>query len=327
MNLQIEIPESVEHDTISLTDAFKSAAIRKNIEYESLYDIYNNCTKQENFLFLNEHTLFSINSKTIQKGDHVLYTKNNINKPVTIVDIHHDDYPNTYYTIKFDDTKEEKQTVGNYLKLVEYLDLDITQKKRKREFASYNIGSSMIVAGCKFLYHEDDDYFTKIYIFDDDFKKHIIVAKIMCEIYFQKEAIVLSKPDRCNFLVPKIFSYGYVNTDKYGDQIVFYLKMENTKCIPFNNVADLKLNNTVDYLSKYVRLKYKAIGINACLKCNGFYHNDLHSNNIMINDKNDDMYIIDYGESSKIDNNILGFQDHKYCINCHHEKKYSRYFF
>ena len=327
MNLQIEIPDIQEYDTIQLDEAFDNVAYKRDISKEDLYEIYNDCKTEENFLFLNKHTLFSVNPLTVTKGDKLLYTKDNINKFVILVDIHKDNYPEIFYTIKFIDSNHEKQTVDKYLKIVEYPDFNLTHKKRKREFASYDINNSLVIASCKFLYYDHDDYFTKIYIFDNDFKKNIIISKIICEIYFQKYAKTFCKPNKCNFLVPKVYNYGFVNTNIYKDQIVFYFTMENTNCITLDKIRDVKLNNTIDNFTKYIELKYKAIGINKCLKKNGFYHNDLHSNNIMINGDNNDIFIIDYGESSKNDNNLLGFQDHKYCVNCHHEKKYCKFHF
>ena len=55
------------------------------------------------------------------------------------------------------------------------------------------------------------------------------------------------------------------------------------------------------------------------VKCSGFFHNDLHSNNIMISKKSDELFIIDYGESSKKENNTNGFVDFQYCIDYKNE--------
>lgn len=327
MNLQIEIPENIEYDLISLEKTFENVCEKKKIELDNLNNIYNNCKTEEDFLFLNNYTLLSIDNNTVKKGDKLLYIKDNENKFVTISEIHNDDYPNTYFTIRFIETGKEKQTTSENLKIVDYPGFNLAQKKRKREFASYENETNFFVASCRFMYYEHDNLFTKLYIFEDDFKKNIIISKIICEIYFQKYVTNFSQPDKCNFLVPQIYNYGFVNTSYFKNQLVFYFTMENTNSVTLSKINELKLNNSADYFIKYMKLKYKAISINRCLKRKGFYHNDLHSNNIMINGDNDELFLVDYGESSKIENNVFGFQNHQYCVDCDHEKCYSRFFF
>ena len=204
-------------------------------------------------------------------------------------------------------------------------DVDIFQKKRKHEFASFNKHTIFHIGSCSFLYYYHQNYFTKVYVYDDDFKKNIVLSKIMAEIYFQKFVTCFNSPDKCNFCVPKIYNYGFIQTHEFTDKIVFYFTMENTNAITLDKLNTITIDNINKVPIHYGGLKYKAMCINTCLKKRGFFHNDLHSNNIMINQMNNEMFIIDYGESSTYDNNLLGFQEHKYCIDCDHEKKINKY--
>ena len=55
----------------------------------------------------------------IAKGDTFLYVKEG-NKPqlVTVVNVHQDDYPNLYFTVKFVSTDKEKQTTAQFLRKI-----------------------------------------------------------------------------------------------------------------------------------------------------------------------------------------------------------------
>ena len=205
--------------------------------------------------------------------------------------------------------------------------IDVFQKRRKHEFASFNENNIFHIASCEFLYYYHQNYFTKVYIYNDDFKKNIVLSKIIAEIYFQKFVTCFNSPDKCDFAVPKIYNYGFISKHEFTDKIVFYFTMENTNAITLDKVNSITLNNINNIPIHVGGLKFRAMCINNCLKHRGFYHNDLHSNNVMINKVNNKMFIIDYGESSIYDNNMLGFQEHKYCIDCKHEKKYNRYSF
>ena len=205
--------------------------------------------------------------------------------------------------------------------------LDVFQKQKKHEFASFANNRHFHIASCSFLYYYHQNYFTKVYVYDDDFKKNIVLSKIIAEIYFQQFVTCFNSPDKCNFAVPKIYNYGFIHNHDFTDKLVFYFTMENTNAITLDKLNSVTLNNINKIPVHIGGLKYRAMCINNCLKKRGFFHNDLHSNNIMISKLNSEMFIIDYGESSRYDNNMLGFQEHKYCIDCDHEKKYNKYCF
>ena len=199
---------------------------------------------------------------------------------------------------------------------------DIVNKSKRREFATYYDNKHLTTASCRFLYHSNDTEFTKIYVFHNDLKQNVVVAKIIAEIYFQHHANEFSSVDKCGFLVPKIYNYGFVENHGYEENLIFYFTMENTNSVTINNINSLNIESNSGDLMNYIDSKYKAIDINKCLKCYGFFHNYLHSNNIMVNMKNRDIFIIDYGESSKKENNTTGFLDHQYCIDSEYENKH-----
>lgn len=51
------------------------------------------------------------------KGESVIYTRDGSDSHAVIVGVHHDDPPNTYYTIRMRDTGQERQTVSKRLKI------------------------------------------------------------------------------------------------------------------------------------------------------------------------------------------------------------------
>jgi hypothetical protein len=69
--------------------------------------------KTEDFLTL-INVPKSFEESAIKKGDSVVYTKDSQNIPVTINQVHKDDYPNYYYTIMLPD-RSERQTTFKYL--------------------------------------------------------------------------------------------------------------------------------------------------------------------------------------------------------------------
>ena len=60
MNLQIEIPENIEYDLISLEKTFENVCEKKKIELDNLNNIYNNCKTEEDFLFLKGNCLLCL---------------------------------------------------------------------------------------------------------------------------------------------------------------------------------------------------------------------------------------------------------------------------
>ena len=72
----------------------------------------------------------SIVETAIKKGDSVLYTKDSQNTPVTIYQVHKDDYPNYYYTIMMPDGSE-RQTTFKYLAAIPEPEQHATTRRQK----------------------------------------------------------------------------------------------------------------------------------------------------------------------------------------------------
>ena len=79
--------------------------------------------------------------------------------------------------------------------------------------------------------------------------------------------------------------------------------MEDVDAIPVTKLNEL-YNDTSVVLSKCIDIETEVNRINTCLEKNNLYHNDLHSDNVMI-DKNGELIIIDFGESSNILQRLL----------------------
>ena len=75
--------------------------------------------KKKSYIFEEKRQTFKDLSEKFQKGEQVIYTKNN--KLAEILAVHFDDFPNIYYTIKILNNKDkhiEKQTPENNLEKV-----------------------------------------------------------------------------------------------------------------------------------------------------------------------------------------------------------------
>ena len=73
--------------------------------------------------------------------------------------------------------------------------------------------------------------------------------------------------------------------------------MEDVDAKPVTKLNELYDDNVL--LGKCIDIETEVNRINACLQNNNLYHNDLHTDNVMI-DKNGELIIIDFGESSNI---------------------------
>ena len=85
--------------------------------------------KTEEFLAL-IGTPKSFEEAAIKKGDSILYTKDSQNTPVTVNQVHKDDYPNYYYTIMLPDGSE-RQTTFKYLAAIPEPELHVTARLQK----------------------------------------------------------------------------------------------------------------------------------------------------------------------------------------------------
>jgi hypothetical protein len=71
-------------------------------------------------------------------GQDVLYSKNDITEVVKIISVHKDDWPNLYYTIKFDNGSE-KQTIPLYLSLISQNNINLQADDGDNEKFTINV--------------------------------------------------------------------------------------------------------------------------------------------------------------------------------------------
>ncbi len=180
--------------------------------------------------------------------------------------------------------------------------------KIKQQFAPKN--DKALTLGVRLFYfknkskNEDENgTFTKVFAYSKDpyLEPDNVLIKILSEVYYHIEFSKLQSS--CNFRVPKLMEYGFIehNNDEninIGDEFIFYIKMEDVDAIPVTKLNEL-YDDTKEVLGKCIDIETEVNRINMCLQQNNLHHNDLHTDNVMI-DKNGELIIIDFGESSNI---------------------------
>ena len=142
--------------------------------------------------------------------------------------------------------------------------------------------------------YDDRSTFTKLFIDNnDDLKSAVVLEKILQEVFYQKEFNKVHK--ECGFKMPEIINYGYVLNSDIPNEFIFYIKMSYVDSISVTNKYE-DLVEDVDY-NKCNIVQKRLVKIANCLEKNGLYHNDLHSDNVMI-DNLGNIVIIDFGEAS-----------------------------
>jgi serine/threonine protein kinase len=150
--------------------------------------------------------------------------------------------------------------------------------------------------------NENDKTFTKVFAYskDPELEPNNVLIKILSEVYYHKKFSELQSS--CNFRVPKLLKYGFIehNNDEninIGDEFIFYIKMEDVDATPVTKLNEIYDNKEV--LGKCIDIEEEVNRINTCLQEHNLHHNDLHTDNVMV-DKNGELIIIDFGESSNL---------------------------
>ena len=161
---------------------------------------------------------------------------------------------------------------------------------------------------------DENGTFTKVFAYSNrpELEPDNVLIKILSEVYYHIEFSKLQTS--CNFRVPKLIEYGFIkhNNDEnikiVDDDFIFYIKMEDVDAKPVTKLNELYDDNVL--LDKCIDIETEVNRINACLQNNNLYHNDLHTDNVMI-DKNGELIIIDFGESSNILQRLL--KEEEFC--------------
>ena len=204
-------------------------------------------------------------------------------------------------------TVEETQLIESKLESKTY-ELPQTDWKEKRGFTLDENGKT-VSCSVQFIKLEDNT-FQKLYKYDC-INESSIRAKLYAEIFFQQKAYDLIQNNKTNdtntqvkdVFIPQIYKYGkLMPTNGENDYCYFYIDMEYVK-LP-----------TLQYLKTQQKLQDcgaidSIVGyIDEFLKNNNIVHNDLKSDNIMINIDTTpvQIYIIDFGEAAKTNQGRYG---------------------
>jgi serine/threonine protein kinase len=180
----------------------------------------------------------------------------------------------------------------------------IKQQYVKQKDKGLTLGVRLFYFKNKSINKDENGTFTKVFAYSNNPKLEPdnVLIKILSEVYYHIEFIKLQST--CNFRVPKLIEYGFIqhNNDENikidEDEFMFYIKMEDVDATPVTKLNEL-YDDTNVVLGKCIDIATEVNRINKCLLQNNLYHNDLHTDNVMI-DKNGELIIIDFGESSNI---------------------------
>ena len=157
--------------------------------------------------------------------------------------------------------------------------------------------------------------FTKAFVYNKYDEPDSVLAKILLEVYYHK--IFYGLQESCKFKAPQLLEYGYVTNSEsediedsdgnlktvdLSDKFMFYIKME---LIQATQVSELQGETSV---SKCNEILDKLTVINNCLVDKGLYHNDLHEENVLFNEKGE-IIIIDFGEANDASAQVVPLYD------------------
>ena len=128
--------------------------------------------------------------------------------------------------------------------------------------------------------------------------------KILSEVYYHKKFNDLQ--GTCNFKAPKLIAYGYIENGapNSDDSFMFYIKMERINALQVSKLTG------DDASAKCNVARSKLVAVNECLEENHLYHNDLHADNVMLNEAGE-IIIIDFGEATDKLTKFVNFD--KFC--------------
>ena len=159
------------------------------------------------------------------------------------------------------------------------------------------------------IIESNEELFRKIYKYECDMSK-FVTDKIYAEIFFQKKAYELVNIDKMNDTsvvknvnIPRISKYGKLNVTGDNNNMsvcYFYIDMEH---VAYPTLYQIKEDAEKQGV-QFTRCKEvdDVVGqTDNFLKINSIIHNDLKSDNILVNTDANPMniYIIDFGDATK----------------------------
>jgi hypothetical protein len=206
--------------------------------------------------------------------------------------------------------KHIKELIGNISKNISKKTFNtpftlnkLKESRRKVNSGIRKIGHTNVISAVDiFTYkykHKNNSKSKIIKIYNYSSEDEKTESRIINEIKYQNHAFDIST--YCNFKVPEILEYNKINIDetefiKFQYNTIFYIIMEY---IEFPTLKKFLFENKDIEQCKTIEEKLNKVI--ECMEINNLYHNDLHKNNILIDNTNDklDIYIIDYGEASE----------------------------
>lgn len=203
------------------------------------------------------------------------------------------------------------ENMTNYVNISDGNFGNMVAVKTKPQFVARKNSTKPLRVRLHFFENKEDNTFTKTFVYSKDIgsEPEAVLIKILSEVYYHKKFNDLQ--GRCNFKAPQLISYGYVengannvsNSDDSGiGSFMFYIKMERIVALQVSKLTG------PDALAKCKAARSKLVAINRCLEENHLYHNDLHPENVMINE-NGDLVVIDLGEATDKLFKIVNFDD------------------
>ena len=237
---------------------------------------------------LNIESNYSPNASYDSYGEGSTDTERSLDSPVSI--------PTHLESVKMKATNYNNFTDGQFGQ-------KFTNDKTKKQFTHLVKGRSTLGVKLMYFKNKNVDTFTKIFIYSKDsyLEPTNILIKILSEVYYHNEFSKLQ--DLCKFKIPELISYGFIehNNDTsvniHDNMYMFYITMKDNDAIPVTKLNELY--NDGEALDKCMAIEQEVDRIDRCLEKHNLYHNDLHSDNVMV-DKNGKITIIDFGEASDV---------------------------
>jgi serine/threonine protein kinase len=178
-----------------------------------------------------------------------------------------------------------------------------------RFFDNIIIKNHGVVHGFASKIFQHDGYIYKIILYDCS---NIPTSILITELAMQQYSRIIST--ECKFKSPELLEYGkYILTKDEVNQLrnkgglfrgetsenlftcLFYFKMEK---INFDTLHKTLGNDKFNNEDERRQLSGKINNIIDCMETNQLYHNDLNTNNILVDTSTNDIAIIDYGQAS-----------------------------
>ena len=184
---------------------------------------------------------------------------------------------------------------------------DMVAVKIKPQFVARKNSTKSLGIKLYFFENKAENTFTKTFVYNIYDDPQAVLIKILSEVYYHKKANDLQ--ETCKFKAPKLIAYGYVEDlgDKNVDltnSYMFYIKMERIDALQVSKLTG------DDASAKCNAARSKLVAINECLEKNNLHHNDLHADNVMLNEQGE-IVIIDFGEATDKLTKFINFD--KFC--------------